>query len=234
MFAFADDQFMGRPRTWIKVPARSMDPKTYGRVVCVVRHSKLDGIVLVHVKPFSRNSMRYRSSGMWALIEGTKVVKRLPYRGIKQIKKAPTNWANAVLSAYLAGQFIPIVDRIKPDEPPARAPQAVTVNSFLETLGRLPGPEWNPRFHRRLYELGVGHRLTSDRAVEEVLPVEPITDTCDLNNEESIPRRRRQLIDYGGQADLDELPPRLNFGPRNKRCRRYTRTLARAEKKLRP
>ena len=94
---------MARPRTWSRVPARSVDQHVYGRTVYALSHRS--GALLLHRKNVSRNSRHYHSYGQWLVVVGREVVRSKTYFNSKEMRKPPTRWAAHVLRLHAAGVY---------------------------------------------------------------------------------------------------------------------------------
>jgi hypothetical protein len=94
---------MARPPEWIHFPSCRLDRMIYGRIVCAVRHRS--GALLLHQKPYSRNSRCYRKYGQWLLVFDRVVIRSKCYYNSRPIMKPPTRWARRVLSNHAAGMY---------------------------------------------------------------------------------------------------------------------------------
>jgi hypothetical protein len=92
---------MGRTAKWARIPAKSLDPKIYGRTVSAYCHKT--GALLFHHKPVSRNSGWYNTYGMWVLASDMRIIRRQMYMHTKARKKPPLRWANRMLRADREG-----------------------------------------------------------------------------------------------------------------------------------
>jgi hypothetical protein len=194
---------------------KDLTSKGYGRLIRAYRHNQRPNTYLVHHKPVSRNSMRYKSSGMWAVIDNDKLIRRKPYRGKKTVYRAPMTWANQVLVALDEGGIQPASETrmklviFRKRKRPARQQPPPFAEWLLEGLYQVetkynkpppPPPWWAPQVPD----------------VEDELPF--IIKSVEEDHVEKPPPG--QLFSYGGSCDFEEMPARLNFGPRNKRDRR--------------
>jgi hypothetical protein len=87
---------MGRRSEWEPVVVKSLDRTIVGPVIKAYRHGRQADTFLFHLKFLSRNHPQFRRQGMWAVVAGTRVVRRRGY-WLKGINKPPFRWANQVL-----------------------------------------------------------------------------------------------------------------------------------------
>lgn len=94
---------MARTPEWKRLPAKSLNRATYGRIVYAMRHKT--GALLLHRKPVSRNCCQYRTIGLWLVLVDLVVVRRKSYHNQRPILRPPVRWANKVLRAHAAGVY---------------------------------------------------------------------------------------------------------------------------------
>lgn len=95
---------MPRPRDWHPIPARTIDPRVYGRTIRALVHRR-GGAMLLHHKFSSRNSRIYDRCGQWRVVVDREVIRSKTYYNSKEIRQPPLRWANQVLRRHAAGTY---------------------------------------------------------------------------------------------------------------------------------
>jgi hypothetical protein len=242
----ADLNQMGRPQVWQRVPVKSLDCATYGRVVRALHHHRLPDCYLLHVKVRCRKHPDYRRDGLWAVVLGRSVIRRRRYLG-KEMRQPPKRWANRAVGTYMriANTTTAHSDAdARPEKHREERVKGIIHRLRSEALqpplrGRDPREDDFVAFLRRCYKQHF--RDIDEQTVAPPITKDEVARPTELEERPSIaavedrrPPRLKWGIDYfSPPAHFDELPKTLR--PRRQRTiagwrRRCRSELAKARK----